>query len=391
MSALGQTIDTMLQSAVSAGDVPGVVAAVTTADETLYEAGFGERVQGTGVEMTPDTVGWIASMTKAVTGAVAMQQVERGALDLDSPASTWAPELGAVQVLERFGDDGEPVLRPPGRPITLRNLLTHTAGFGYDIWNGDLVRYQEVKDIPGIISCQNLALTTPLLFDPGERWQYGINIDWAGKLVEAATGKTLGQVMHDDIFEPLGMTSTAFKMTEDMRSRMAKIHQRGGDDSFEPQMELEIPQDPEFEMGGGGLYSTAGDYLKFVRMILNKGAANGHQVLNPETVAAMSVNQMDDCRVCVMKTVMPPLSNDAEFFPGLEKTWGLSFMINEAEAPTGRSAGSLAWAGLANSFYWIDPVKGVGGVYMTQILPFADKKSLPLFYDFENAVYQSLT
>ena len=390
MSSLNQTLDALLGNAASAGDVPGVVAAATTAGETLYEAGFGERVQGSGVEMTPDTVGWIASMTKAVTGAVAMQQVERGALDLDQPAGTWLPELGAVQVLDGFGDDGEPVLRAPARAITLRHLLTHTAGFGYDIWNGDLVRYQDAKNIPGIISCQNAALTTPLMFDPGERWQYGINIDWAGKLVEAVTGKTLGQNMHDDIFEPLGMTSTAFKMTGDMRDRMAKIHQRGVDDSFEPQMELEIPQEPEFEMGGGGLYSTVGDYLKFVRMILNKGSAGGHQVLKPETVAAMSVNQMGDCRVGLMETVMPPLSNDAEFFPGLEKTWGLSFMINEAEAPTGRSPGSLAWAGLANSYYWIDPVKGVGGVYMTQILPFADNKSLPLFYAFEREVYRSL-
>ena len=390
MSSLNQTLDALLGNAASAGDVPGVVAAATTADETLYEAGFGERVQGAGVEMTPDTVGWIASMTKAVTGAVAMQQVERGNLDLDQPAATWLPELGAVQVLDGFGDDGEPVLRAPTRAVTLRHLLTHTAGFGYDIWNGDLVRYQDAKNIPGIISCQNAALTTPLLFDPGDRWHYGINIDWAGKLVEAVTGKTLGQNMHDDIFEPLGMTSTAFKMTGDMRDRMAKIHQRGVDDSFEPQMELEIPQEPEFEMGGGGLYSTVGDYLKFVRMILNKGSAGGHQVLKPETVAAMSVNQMGDCRVGLMETVMPPLSNDAEFFPGLEKTWGLSFMINEAEAPTGRSPGSLAWAGLANSYYWIDPAKGVGGVYMTQILPFADNKSLPLFYAFEREVYRSL-
>ena len=390
MSSLNQTLDSLLGSAATAGDVPGVVAAATTADGTLYEAGFGERVQGAGVEMTPDTVGWIASMTKAVTGAVAMQQVERGNLDLDKPAGTWLPELGSVQVLDGFADSGEAILRDPVRPMTLRHLLTHTAGFGYDIWNEDLVHYQEAKGIPGVISCENAALTTPLLFDPGERWEYGINIDWAGKLVEAVTGKSLGQNMQDDIFEPLGMTSTAFKMTDDMRGRMAKIHARGEDDGFAPQMELEIPQEPEFEMGGGGLYSTVGDYLKFVRMILNKGSANGHQVLKPETVEAMSVNQMGDCRVSLMKTVMPPFSNDAEFFPGLEKTWGLSFMINEETAPTGRSPGSLAWAGLANSYYWIDPAKGVGGVYMTQILPFADKKSLPLFYEFEREVYQSL-
>jgi CubicO group peptidase (beta-lactamase class C family) len=196
--------------------------------------------------------------------------------------------------------------------------------------------------------------------------------------------------MQENIFEPLGMRDTAFRLRPDMRARLAKIHQRGEDDGFTA-LDLEIPQDPEFEMGGGGLYGTVGDYVKFVRMILNRGAADGHRVLKPETVDMMARNQMGECRVRAVKTAMPPLSNDAEFFPGMPKTWGLSFMINAEQAPTGRSAGSLAWAGLANSYYWIDPKKGVGGVYLTQILPFADKKSLPLFFAFEETVYRHLS
>jgi methyl acetate hydrolase len=387
--SLKEKVDALLQNAVSNGDVPGVVAMATDRDGTIYEGGFGERVLAGGVAMTPDTVGWIASMTKAITGTAVMQLVEQGRLDLDRPASEWVADLGKVEVLEGFDDSGRPLTRAPKRAITLRHLLTHTAGFGYEIWNPSIVRYQEATGTPGIISCENAALTTPLLFDPGDRWYYGINLDWAGKMVEAVSGQRLGRYMKDNIFEPLGMTSTAFKMTPDMRARLAKIHQRGEDGGLEPLMDLEIPQEPEFEMGGGGLYGTAGDYLRFVRMILDKGAVDGHRVLRPETVEMMARNQMGDCRVCNLETAIPTLSNDAEFFPGMAKTWGLSFMINTEAAPTGRTAGSLAWAGLANSYNWIDPTKGIGGVYLTQILPFVDQKSLPLFFEFEKTVYGS--
>jgi len=380
--------DKVLKDAVSRGDVPGVVAAATDAKGTTYEAGFGKRVLGQPYEMTPDTVVWIASMTKAVTGAAAMQQVEQGKLGLDTPAKAVVPGLSQPMVLEGFDAAGKPKTRKATRDITLRHLLTHTAGFGYDIWSPELGKYQEVMGVPGIISCQNVALTTPLLFDPGERWFYGINIDWAGKMVEAASGKKLGQYMADHIFGPLGMTSTAFKMTDGMRKRMAKIHHRGPDGGLTPDPALELPQEPEFEMGGGGLYSTAGDYLKFVRMMLNHGKSDkGQPVLKPETVSEMSKNAMGNSRVCMLKTAAPPFSNDAEFFPGMDKRWGLSFMINNEKAPTGRSPGSLAWAGLANTYYWIDQSKGVGGVYATQVLPFADVKALPLFYAFEKAVY----
>jgi methyl acetate hydrolase len=383
--------DALLQSAVAKGDVPGVTAVATTREGAIYEGGFGERVLGGGAAMSPDTVVWIASMTKAITGTAAMQLVEQGRLHLDRPASDVVPALADVEVLEGFDDAGQPVTRAPARPITLRHLLTHTAGFAYEIWQEPIIRHQQARGLPGIISCENAALRTPLLFDPGERWEYGINIDWAGKMVEAASGQKLGAYMQANIFEPLGMRDTAFRITDDMRSRLAKIHQRGAGDRFDALIDLEIPQEPEFEMGGGGLYGTVEDYAKFVRMILNKGAANGRRVLKPETVATMSVNQMGDCRVSAVKTAMPALSNDAEFFPGMPKTWGLSFMINTDRAPTGRSPGSLAWAGLANTYFWIDPTAGVGGVYATQVLPFADKKALPLFFEFERTVYDHLS
>ncbi len=387
--ALQERIDAVLSGAVSAGDVPGVVAGLTSAEDTIYQAGFGERVLGGGVAMTPDTVGWIASMTKAVTGTAVMQLVEQERLELDSPAGEVVPHLASVGVLTGFDDAGQPLTRAPARAITLRHLLTHTAGFAYEIWNQDILRYQEAKGLPQVTTCENAALMTPLTFDPGERWHYGINLDWAGKMVEAVSGQRLGAYMKANILDPLGMGDTAFKITPAMHQRLAKIHGRGEDDSLEP-MELIIEQEPEFEMGGGGLYSTVEDYLKFIRMILNKGASAGERVLEAETVEMMSVNHMGECRVAGLKTAMPPYSNDAEFFPGMEKTWGLSFMINTAQAPTGRSAGSLGWGGLANSYFWIDPTRGIGGAYLTQILPFVDKKSFPLYLEFESAVYRNL-
>jgi CubicO group peptidase (beta-lactamase class C family) len=229
----------------------------------------------------------------------------------------------------------------------------------------------------------------PLMFDPGERWEYGINIDFVGKMIEAVSGKRLGEYLQENLFAPLGMNSTAFRITPDMRSRLAKVHLRSKNGTLAP-MEFVMTQDPEFEMGGGGLYSTAGDYLSFARMMLNNGKGNGNQVLKPETVALMSRNAMGELKVNMLRTALPLRTNDAEFFPGMSKSWGLTFMINDEQAPTGRSAGSLAWAGLANTYYWIDQRKGIAGVFMSQVLPFVDEKALPLYYAFEKSVYQSI-
>ena len=388
--SITRRINAILSEAAAAGAVPGVVAGVTSAQDTLYLGGFGERVLGGGDSMTPDTVGWIASMTKALTGAAAMQLVERGRLELDAPAASVMPYLAEVPVLEGFDEQGRPRTRPAQRTITLRHLLTHTAGFSYEFWSDAIVRYQEATGTPGIITCEEAALTTPLLFDPGDRWDYGINIDWVGKMIEAVSGQKLGEYLCEHLLGPLGMADTAFHISDGMRARLARIHQRVDDGALEPQMDLEIPQDPEFEMGGGGLYGTVGDYLRFIRMILNRGRANGERLLKPETVDLMSRNQMGDLLVGALKTTIPSLSNDAEFFPGMAKSWGLTFMINNEQAPTGRSAGSLGWAGLANSYFWIDPAKGIGGAYLTQVLPLADEKSLPLYMAFEQATYEAL-
>ena len=384
-----KSIDAAFRQAVESKAMPGIVAVAATDKGVVYEGAFGKRELGKDAPMTLDTVVWIASMTKAVTATAAMQLVERGKLDLERPASEAVPALASAKVLEGFDAAGKPRLRPAKRPITLRHLLTHTAGFAYEIWEPSIAQYQQATGTPGITTCANAALTTPLLFDPGDRWDYGINIDWVGKMVEAVSGQTLDRYFQEHIFAPLSMNDTAFKIGPAQRARLAKIHQRDDKGALAP-VDLEIPQDPEFHMGGGGLYGTAGDYLTFALMIMQGGSLKSAQVLRPETAALMAQNHIGALEVGVFKTAIPPLSNDLELFPGMSKKWGLSFLINTERAPTGRSAGSLAWAGLANTYFWIDRTKRVAGVFLSQVLPFYDHTAIDLFGRFETEVYQAI-
>jgi len=382
-------IDEILRKASDAKDIPGVVAIAASGNDVLYQGAFGKRDLSKPDAMTLDSVFWIASMTKAVTAAGAMQLVEQGKLSLDAPIGSVLPDLANPQVLEGFDANGEPKLRPAKGTITLRHLMTHTAGFAYNVWNGDCAQYLEKTGTPNIFSCQNVALKTPIMSDPGTRWEYGINIDFVGKAVEAVSGKRLDAYLRDNLFTPLGMSDTAFKITDDMRKRLVATHARGEDGSLAP-IPFEIEQNPEFHMGGGGLYSTAGDYIKFTQMILNKGHGNGNQVLKPETVALMGQNHIGDLTIGKMTTVAPMYTNDVDLFPDIVKKWGLSFLINTAKTPEGRSAGSLAWAGLANTYFWIDPARDVSGVILMQVLPFVDAKCLQAFAGFERGVYAGL-
>src|ERR1700674_5119278 len=279
-------IDQLLRQKTDAKEIPGVVAVAATSKEVTYQGAFGKRDLSKDNAMTADSVFWIASMTKAITAAGAMQLVEQGKLSLEAPVGKLLPDLAAPQVLEGFDANGEPKLRPTKNPITLRHLMTHTAGFCYNLWNGDMVQYLEKTGLPAITTCQNAALKTPLTSDPGTRWEYGINIDFVGKAVEAASGKRLDTYLRDSLFAPLGMTDTGFKIGDAQRQRLVGMHARGPDGSLAA-IPFELEQNPAFHMGGGGPYGTAGDYIRFTQMILNKGRGNGNQVLKAETVATM--------------------------------------------------------------------------------------------------------
>jgi methyl acetate hydrolase len=382
-------IDEILRQKCDAREIPGIVAVAASGSEVLYEGAFGKRDLSKNDSMTPDSVFWIASMTKAITAAGAMQLVEQGRLTLDAPIGTLLPDIASPQVLEGFDDKGEPKLRPAKCPITLRHLMTHTSGFSYSLWNGDMLQYLDKTRLPGITTCKNDALKTPLTSDPGTRWEYGINIDFVGKAVEAASGKRLDAYLRDHIFNPLGMTDTAFRISESMRKRLVGMHARGTDGML-ASIPFELEQDPEFHMGGGGLYGTAGDYIKFCRMILNKGRGNENQVLKPDTVEMMCQNHIGELNMTKMVAAQREFTNDVDPYPDMVKKWGLSFMINTATTTEGRSAGSLAWAGLANTYFWIDPSRDVAGVILMQLLPFVDQHCLEAFAGFERGVYAGL-
>ncbi|MEM7000842.1 MAG: serine hydrolase domain-containing protein [Pseudomonadota bacterium] len=380
----------VLHNAVHDGTLKMACGWLANAHQVIFSEAAGEGQPR--VPMTVETPAAIMSMTKAITGAAAMQLVEQGRLSLNAPAGEVCPYLAEVQVLDGYDADGQPKLRPPVRPVTLRNLLTHSSGFCYDIWNPELMEYLAASNTPSMMSLQKAALRMPLMFDPDSRWEYGIGIDWAGQMIEAVTGQTLGAYLAENLFEPLGMQTTTFAPDAATQAQQAAIYHRlpAGDlvlPESEPAPATPLPA-PEFEMGGGGLISTVADYGRFLRMLLGGGELDGRRVLSADTVQTMAQNQMGDLRVTPLRTAMPPLSHDAEFFPGAPKSWGLTFQINEEPAATGRAAGTLMWAGLTNCYYWVDMKSQLAGLFLTQVLPFADPQSLSVLNDFETAAYQ---
>ena len=382
-------IDTVLNRAVESGDIPGLVAMAADDSDIIYQGAAGRRGDATAPAMTTDTVFRIASMTKAVASVAAMQLVEQGKLSLDEALETKIPQLAKRQVFDGFDANGSPRLRPATRPVSLKHLLTHTSGYCYEIWNAEFGKFMEQSSIPSFNDGGDGFLDSPLVFDPGQRWEYGISTDWVGRVVEHLSGQNLADYCREHIFQPLGMTDTGFAPTPDQHTRMVNVCQRQDDGSLK-QIEFDLPLDDQFFSGGGGLRATAGDYLAFLRMLLNGGTHNGSQVLKPETVALMGENHIGQLSVGMAKSAIPFLSNDIEFFPGMEKKWGLGFLINTQALNTGRSAGSLSWAGIFNSYYWIDPHKKVTGVIMMQILPFFDAQALQTLEGFETQAYHQL-
>ncbi len=377
MNEPGGKITEILHAAVTRGALPGAVALAVNREGTLFEAA---------AEIPPDTIFWLASMTKAIVSVAAMQLVEQGRLQLDAPVKEILPALAAPHVLEGFDPDGTPRLRPARTAMTLRHLLSHSAGYGYNFWNPALGRYLDQAGLPPIPTTWDEAARTPLLFDPGTRWTYGINTDIVGLAVEAASGQTLDAYLRAHVLEPLGMHDTGFLLTPAQRTRLARMHRRDAGGRLRP-IDWAVGAGQGFAGGGGSLCGTAADYGRFLRMLLNGGTLEGVRLLGTDTVAEMGRNHIGDLPVHTLVTAMPKLTNDANLFPGMEQKWGLGFLLNSAPGPNGRSAGSLAWAGLANCYFWLDPAQGVAGCLMTQVLPFADAPAMEVFGAVERAVY----
>jgi methyl acetate hydrolase len=387
---LTTALDGLLQQTVQRhGGVPGVVAMVTDRKSNFYKGAAGVRELGQDAPMTPDSVFAIFSTTKALTGTLVMQLVEEGLIDLADEAGRYLPEIDELQVLDGFDAAGQPKLRAPNRKITLRDLMLHTSGLCYEFFSVDDLKFRTARNIPTVVSSSFESIRTVLLHDPGTAWTYGVNIDWLGRVVEKLRGQRLGEVMRERLFEPLGMKEIGFGMTDEMKARRAVIHDRAPDGKLTPLPDLVLPDPPPMDMGGHGLYATVGEYMKFIRMVLNGGSGPYGRVLKPETVDAMAMDGLQALGLSVggWTTSIPSLSNTGEFFPGVDKGWAYTFMTNRERTPSGRSPGSLMWTGLANSFFWIDRSAGIGGYWATQILPFQDAVSYPAFVEFETTVY----
>jgi methyl acetate hydrolase len=380
-------VDDVLQAAVDSGDVPCVVAMAGDRDGVIYEGAAGERAPGSGEPVGPDTTFRIASMTKMVATVAALQLVERGTLDLDDDVETYLPEFGELEVLEGFDGD-TPRLRAPAGKATVRHLVTHTSGLTYWFWNADVARWHEVTGIPNVLSGSMDIFKAPLVADPGTRFEYGINTDWLGRVVEAAGGQSLRDHFDEHILGPLGMTSTAFLIDDAQRERCVPIHLRGEDGAWAAS-DIDWSQQPEWWAGGHGLYSTPNDYLRFQRMLLNGGTLDGAQILSQATVEAAFRNQIGELEFpAAIATADPGSTADFVAGPGLK--WGLGLLLNPEDQPGMRAAGSGAWAGLFNTHFWVDPASGVTGAIYTQSLPFVEPRVFALYPAFEQALYASL-
>jgi CubicO group peptidase (beta-lactamase class C family) len=303
---------------------------------------------------------------------------------LREPVSKYLPELRKLDVITGFDSAGQPVLRPATKPVTLHQLLTHTSGFAYDTWDESMLKYNMLHGGP---AAGAVAPLTPLIFEPGTRWQYGTSADWTGKLVEAVSGMTLEQYFQHNILQPLGMKDTTFILPAAKFDRLVTASRRQPDGSLKEDPRT-MPAPPKAYNGGGGLFSTAPDYVLFMQMILRHGqGSDKQQILQPRTVAMMTTNQIGDVSAGKLKTFRPAISADVDFHPGAIDGFTYGFLINKTAYPGGRSAGSLAWAGVDNTFYWIDPKRSLCAVVMMQFLPFVDPRAVGLLSDFEKAVY----
>ena len=375
-------IDRPLREAVERKDVPGIVALVTDRKGVIYQGTFGVADVASGRPLTPDALFRIASMTKAITSAAAMQLIEQGKLALDDPAEKYLPELAKLPVFDSFdAKTGDYRLHPTSKPMTVRHVFTHTSGLGYPFTSATL---RDFKPRAG----ENYPVG-PLLFEPGEKWLYGTSTDVVGRLVEKISGQKLEEYFHQHIFTPLKMNDTSYNVPQDKAERLVAGQQRDGDrmdgaivkQSVQPGLTIAQP------IGGGGLASTASDYGRFVRMLLNGGELDGARVLKPETIVLMGQNHIGAVSVPAQKSELPR-SRDFSFIADGRDKWGLGFLITADHVPGKRSSGSLSWGGINNTYFWVDPSRGIAGVILMQFLPFADPKALAVYDAFERATYQ---
>src|SRR4051794_40848026 len=340
---LGAGIDKVLQGSVDSGAVPHVAAIAADADGVFYEGAAGVRITDGGpVPVSTSTHFRIMSMTKMVATVAALQQVERGELDLSAPVDTYLPDFARLQVLEGFDGD-TPKLRAPRSRATVKQLITHTTGLSYWFWNADLKKYEEVTGTPNVVPGDMAAFTAPLVADPGVKFEYGINTDWLGRVVETVAGTTLDVVIKEGITGPLGMADTMFALDDTRRANKTAVHVKGEDGTWASAGNI-LPDDPKWWAGGHGLHSTPQDYIRFERALLRGGELDGVRILSRETVDAAFSDQLDGAAMPTeIRTVDAPITDTLTLGTGW--TWGYGLLINTVDIPGARRAGTGAWAG----------------------------------------------
>jgi CubicO group peptidase (beta-lactamase class C family) len=381
------TIDQVLQDAIAAGDVPNVVAIAADDKGIIYEGAAGPRAVGRDDPVGADNPLRVASMTKPVCTVAALQLVERGNLDLDAPVERYCPEFADLKVLEGF-DGATPKLRPPASRAIIRHLLTHTSGQPYWFWNVDSAHWHKVTGVPIMTTGEAISLTEPLMSDPGTTFQYGLAVDWLGKVVEAVSGMSLDRYFAENITGPLGMRDTAFVLTDEQRARSAPVHRRGENGKWTV-TDYDWNPRPAWWSGGIALYSTPRDYLTFQRMLLGGGMLDKTKILERSSVDAMFTNQLGLMDFPpLIKTADLMISDDFMLGPGYK--WGFGLLLNTLQQPGLRAAGSGGWAGICNTYFWVDPASRITGAIYSQFLPFVTPEMLRLYQNFEKALYASL-
>jgi methyl acetate hydrolase len=372
----------LLADAVAAGDAPFLVAMAANASGLLHAAAAGEARPG--IPAASDTVFRIFSQTKAIGAAAAMILIERGRLAFDTPVHAILPAFADLPVLEGFDADA-PRLRRQRGVCTLAHLASHTSGLAYEYWNADIARWMELTGHPSIFTGRLAALDYPLVADPGTEWHYGPGIDWLGRVVEEVDGRRIDAFCRTEIFEPLGMEDTRFELDEAFGGRLCQAWSRR-EDGFKPARSGPAPA-PEFFGMGHALYSTAADYMRFLRMLLGGGALDGNRILSPAGVEAFLAARSGGLAVPRLRSVAPRVSLDFDPFPGRRVTHSFAWARLEEDVPGRRAAGSQHWAGALNTHCWLDPANGVAGLFMTQLAPWSDTRFMRAYERYERAVY----
>jgi methyl acetate hydrolase len=370
-------IDAVLAEFIDRREIPGILAVVTDVDCTVYTCALGMASRRNGIAMAPDTVFRIASMTKLVTSIAVMMLVDEGLVDLDAPLSRYVPDYRRPGVLVSFDlQTGDYRTRPAPNDPSVRQLLSHTSGYGY--WFLDPRLFQLVDGEPDL-------LKAPFLIDePGRLFTYGTSTDVLAQLIEPVSGKPLEDFFAQRIFKPLGMRDTSFDLPANP-DRLASVFLRTPEGFAEQQSESTGPA----PRGGGGLYSTADDYCRLLRLLLNKGECRGTRLLSAVSCNAMTCNQIGDLYAHVQTTAFRDRSNDFIFMSGTQK-FGLGLAIETTNQPCGRPAGSASWAGIFNTYYWIDFANEFAAVVLMQVRPFADAHCVEAYRRFERALYDCL-